>query len=152
MPYCWNCDTEATHVYHNHRKERRYLCTTCADAFNVGYLYGQEGGDDATLIDTWGEEEDDTPEQARPASPDNLIPGIFYHLDRMEHGSLFPQGEHAANLKHCLEQLGTPQLTLPDGRTVALRAEHTYRANYTIDITSDAGVVAWEAGYEEEAE
>lgn len=75
MPYCWNCDTEATHVYHNHRKERRYLCTSCADAFNVGYLYGQEGGDDATPIDAWEEEEDGTPEQARPASPDKFIPG-----------------------------------------------------------------------------
>ena len=42
MPYCWNCDTEATHVYRNHRKERKYLCTTCADAFEVGYCYGQE--------------------------------------------------------------------------------------------------------------
>ena len=64
MPYCWNCDTEATHIYRNHRKERKYLCTTCADAFEVGYCYGQEGGDTPAPIDGW--EDDDTPEQAEP--------------------------------------------------------------------------------------
>lgn len=152
MPYCWNCDSEATHVYPNHRKEPRYLCTTCADAFNVGYLYGQEGGDDATPIDAWEEEEDETPEQPQPAVTASAITGILYHIDRMENGYLFPECEHAGILKQCLERLGMTQVALPDGRAVALRAEHTHRTDYYIDITSDAGVVAWEAGYEEETE
>lgn len=146
MPYCWNCETEATHVYRNHRKERRYLCTTCANAFEVGYAYGQEDGDTPMPIDGW--EEDDTPEQSEPDITPEIIAGVLYHIDQIENGPLFPEYESAANLKAYLEQLGITQLTLPDGRTVALHSEHIHRINHSIDITGDDGTESWEAGYE----
>ena len=150
MDYCWNCDTEATHVYRNHRKECKYLCTTCADAFEVGYCYGQEGGDTPAPIDGW--EDDDTPEQAEPVITPDIIADVLYHIDQIENGPLFPEFECAGNLKAYLERLGITQLTLPDGRTVALRAQHIRRTNYTIDITSDGDTESWEAGYELETE
>ena len=135
MAYCWNCDTEATHVYRNHRKERKYLCTTCADAFEVGYCYGQEGGDMPTPIDGW--EEDNTPEQADPVVTPDIIADVLYHINQIENGPLFPEFECAGNLKAYLERLGITQLTLPDGRTVALRAQYIHRTNYYVDITSE---------------
>ena len=150
MPYCWNCDTEATHVYHNHRKERKYLCTTCADAFEVGYCYGQEDGDMPALIDGW--EEDSTPEQAEPVVTTDIIADVLYHIDQIENGPLFPEYECAGNLKAYLEQLGITKLTLPDGRTVALRAQYIHRTNYYVDITSEDDTESWEAGYELETE
>ncbi|MBX7254393.1 MAG: hypothetical protein K1X50_20605 [Candidatus Promineofilum sp.] len=146
MPYCWNCDTEATHVYRNHRKERKYLCTTCADAFEVGYCYGQEGGDIPAPIDGW--EEDDNVEQSEPDITPEIIANILYHIDQIENGPLFPEYEPAANLKAYLERLGITQLTLPDGRTVALSTEHIHRVNHSIDITTDGDTQSWEAGYE----
>jgi|CXWK01.1.fsa_nt_gi hypothetical protein len=150
MPYCWNCDTEATHVYRNHRKERKYLCTTCADAFEVGYCYGQEDGDMPALIDGW--EEDSTPEQAEPVVTTDIIADVLYHIDQIENGPLFPEYECAGNLKAYLEQLGITKLTLPDGRTVALRAQYIHRTNYYVDITSEDDTESWEAGYELETE
>ena len=150
MPYCWNCDTEATHVYRNHRKERKYLCTTCADAFEVGYCYGQEDGDMPALIDGW--EEDSTPEQAEPVVTTDIIADVLYHIDQIENGPLFPEYECAGNLKAYLEQLGITKLTLPDGRTVALRAQYIHRTNYDVDITSEDDTESWEAGYELETE
>ena len=150
MPYCWNCDTEATHVYRNHRKERKYLCTTCADAFEVGYCYGQEDGDMPALIDGW--EEDSTPEQAEPVVTTDIIADVLYHIDQIENGPLFPEYECAGNLKAYLEQLGITKLTLPDGRTVALRAQYIHRTNYYVDITSEYDTESWEAGYELETE
>ena len=150
MPYCWNCDTEATHVYRNHRKERKYLCTTCADAFEVGYCYGQEDGDMPALIDGW--EEDSTPEQAEPVVTTDIIADVLYHIDQIENGPLFPEYECAGNLKAYLERLGITQLTLPDGRMVALRAQYIHRTNYYVDITSEGDTESWEAGYELETE
>ena len=150
MPYCWNCDTEATHVYRNHRKERKYLCTTCADAFEVGYCYGQEDGDMPALIDGW--EEDSTPEQAEPVVTTDIIADVLYHIDQIENVPLFPEYECAGNLKAYLEQLGITKLTLPDGRTVALRAQYIHRTNYYVDITSEDDTESWEAGYELETE
>ena len=150
MPYCWNCDTEATHVYRNHRKERKYLCTTCADAFEVGYCYGQEDGDMPALIDGW--EEDSTPEQADPVVTTDIIADVLYHIDQIENGPLFPEYECAGNLKAYLERLGITKLTLPDGRTVALRAQYIHRTNYYVDITSEDDTESWEAGYELETE
>ena len=41
---------------------------------------------------------------------------------------------------------------LANGRTVALRAQHIRRTNYTIDITSDGDTESWDAGYELETE
>ena len=150
MPYCWNCETEATHVYRNHRKERKYLCTTCADAFEVGYCYGQEDGDTPAPIDDC--EDDDTHEPCEPAVTSEIIAKVLYHIDQMENGPLFPEFECAGNLKAYLERLGITQLTLPDGRTVALRAQRTRRTDYAIDITIDGETESWEAGYELEDE
>ena len=149
MPYCWNCEAEATHVYCNHRKERRYLCTTCADAFEIGYYYGQEGGETPAPIDDW--EDDDAAEQLQPTVTPEIAAEVSYHIDQIENGPIFPEFECAANLKGYLGRLGITELTLPDGRVVALRTQRVCRTNYSIDITTDGETESWEAGYEQES-
>ena len=102
------------------------------------------------LIDGW--EEDSTPEQAEPVVTTDIIADVLYHIDQIENGPLFPEYECAGNLKAYLEQLGITKLTLPDGRTVALRAQYIHRTNYYVDITSEDDTESWEAGYELETE
>ena len=151
MDYCWNCDTEATHVYRNTYNRPTYLCQTCADAFETGYAYGEEHASNIPVpIDDW--EDDDTPELSEPAVTPDIIAEVLYHIDQIENGPLFPEFECAGNLKAYLERLGITQLTLPDGRTVALRAQYIHRTNYYVDITSEYDTESWEAGYELETE